>query len=164
MTLQRTTSHQCLNASRTPSNNPARVSPLFPVRAIDTSLRASSIISGIANSPSSTGISGNLSSRYNVPNAYRGIACDSGSPIVASRSPNSAAVTPLAIDCPESEPTIASPSMPSMNCSGDSNARMTGRIKGSEMPSAAAPHTPPMADDVNDAPSARAASPRFAMG
>ena len=51
-----------------------------------------------------------------------------------------------------------------MNCSGDSKANMTGRIKGSEIPKAAAPQTPPIAEAVNEAPSARAASPRFAIG
>ena len=51
-----------------------------------------------------------------------------------------------------------------MKVSGDSKARMTGRISGREIPSAAAPHTPPMAEEVKAAPSARAASPRFAMG
>ena len=83
---------------------------------------------------------------------------------MASIRPSIAAVTPLRMDRPDSEPTMASPSTPSMKVSGDSNARITGRIRGSEMPSAAAPQTPPMADDVNAAPSARAASPRFAIG
>ena len=83
---------------------------------------------------------------------------------MASSSPSIAAVTPLRMERPDSEPTMARPSTPSMKVSGDSNARITGRISGNEMPSAAAPHTPPMAEEVKAAPRARAASPRFAMG
>ena len=83
---------------------------------------------------------------------------------MASIRPSIAAVTPLRMERPEREPTMARPSTPSMKVSGDSNASITGRMSGSEIPRAAAPHTPPMADDVNAAPSARAASPRFAIG
>ena len=89
---------------------------------------------------------------------------DSGKPIIANRRPKAAAIIPLATDCPAKEPTIAKPRMPSINCSGDSKDKITGSISGSEIPKAAAPQKPPMADAVKDAPSALAASPRLAIG
>ena len=60
---------------------------------------------------------------------------------------------------PESEPTIASPSTPSMKNSGWVKCRISGFTMGIERPSMMAPRTPPTAETVNAAPNARAASP-----
>ena len=84
--------------------------------------------------------------------------------MAASQRPNMAAAIPLMTDCPDNEPTIANPSIPSINCSGDSNAKITGKISGSEIPKPTAPQNPPIAEAVNEAPNARAASPRLAIG
>ena len=80
-------------------------------------------------------------------------------PMVDSKMPRHATVRPFKIDPPLNEPTMASPSTPSMNSSGELNARMMGRMRGREAARISAPNTPPKADTVKAAPKARAAFP-----
>ena len=84
--------------------------------------------------------------------------------MVEISTPNIAAATPFIIDDPDRAPTIVRPSTPSMKYSGDAKDRISGRTSGIDAASTIAPRTPPIADTVKAAPSARSASPRIAIG
>ena len=85
-------------------------------------------------------------------------------PTLPSSRPMPHAEIPLTMLLPASTPTMLSPRMVSMNSSADPNARMTGRAMSTNRVRISAPIRPPMSEAENAAPSARAASPRFASG
>ena len=78
--------------------------------------------------------------------------------------PNSATVSPFVTDRPVSEPTMVRPNTASMNSSAFEKARISGSTRGSDTDRTTAPNTPPKAETVKAAPSARAACPCFASG
>ena len=65
---------------------------------------------------------------------------------------------------PDSTPTMPRPSTVSMKSSAEENARMIGRATTMNPVSTSAPNRPPSIRLKNAAESARAASPRFAIG
>ncbi len=65
---------------------------------------------------------------------------------------------------PVSMPTSVSAISTSISCSPKPTARSRGRATTNEAVSSSAPNTPPMSEAVNEADSARAASPRLAIG
>ena len=75
-----------------------------------------------------------------------------------------AAVMPLSTERPLSEPIMVRPRRPSMNSSGLAKESTSGCTIGIDRPMNSPPSTPPIAEQVNAAPKARAASPRFANG
>src|SRR5687767_1688793 len=78
--------------------------------------------------------------------------------------PRPPAISPLSRLPPESDATKASPSSASMKNSGEPKESTSGRTTGIASASANAPNRAPMSELASTAPSARPASPFFAIG
>src|SRR5579883_3218055 len=86
------------------------------------------------------------------------------SPTAATNTPNSATISPLRMLPWLTDATSVRPSTHTASSSGVPIASMNGRRIGIETASRTAPNTPPTIDELNEAPKARPASPRFAIG
>jgi hypothetical protein len=86
------------------------------------------------------------------------------SPTAASKSPNIATISPLSTAPWLTDATSVSPSTQTASSSGVPIASMKGRRIGIDSASRIAPNSPPTIEDENDAPKARPASPRLAIG
>ena len=79
-------------------------------------------------------------------------------------TPNTAVTSPLRTAPWLTEAMSVRPSTHTASSSGVPIASMNGRRIGIAMASSTAPNRPPMIDEVKDAPKARPALPRLAMG
>ena len=88
----------------------------------------------------------------------------SPSPIVPIIMPSPAATMPFSATRPARMPTMDRPKIVIIRSSGVRNSRTTGRATRMKTVRKAAPTSPPKREEAKAAESARAASPRLAMG
>ena len=104
--------------------------------------------SGMANSPSSTGTSGNSSQRYEIPILARTSPVIGEKPMSEIARPKPAVSRPFTIAPELSSATVAMPSSPSRKNSAAPKSLSNSRATGSTAISRAAPTTPPISDDT----------------
>ena len=158
---QRITSHQFLNTSRMPCTRPW---PRPSVSAMEVRRTARAIISGTAKMPRPTRIRLMPSTRYSPPKAKRSIPVLLSMPTVETRTPKTAAISPLTGAVPESTPTADSPQITNIVNSGEPKLNTRGLRMGRLRSSTPAPNIPPSGEAMKAAPKARLASPFWAMG
>ena len=167
MAEQRNTSQKWRNVSLIPSMTPllkfaAGLSP-----AMEVPRTAKSTSSGIAKIPTKTGTRSNPSQRYMSPMSNLSDPDCRSCPMVDSKSPSKPMANPR--NCarrlkPLREVMQAMPMTESINSSGEPKVSTRGRTMGMATASVNAPIKAPTRELINAAPSARPASPRFAMG
>ncbi len=131
---------------------------------MDPPLTPRAIISGIAKMPSTAATTLTPSQSQSWPKVKRSEPVCGSSPTRDTNSPRNPTETPLIRLRPESIAMKVIPNSARRKNSAGEKARMTGLRTGSMAARNSAPITPPTPDAPRDAPSARPASPRCAIG